>query len=132
MLDLRFVLASTRRGQIASFLPMSPLQKILAKYRATSQSEREKGNYFEELICTYFRFEASYADLYSDVWLYTDWAKSQGLDGKDTGIDLVAKTAGTGEFHAIQCKCYAEAHKIRCAQQVTGANFADRIHRHRP
>ena len=42
----------------------SPLQTILAKYRATSQSEREKGTYFEELIRTYFRFEASYADLY--------------------------------------------------------------------
>lgn len=39
---------------------MSPLQSILAKYRTTSQSEREKGSYFEELIRTYFRFEATY------------------------------------------------------------------------
>ncbi len=29
---------------------MSPLQSILAKYRASSQSEREKGSYFEQLI----------------------------------------------------------------------------------
>ena len=36
---------------------MSPLQSILATYRATSQSEREKGGYFEELIRTYFRYE---------------------------------------------------------------------------
>ncbi len=50
---------------------MSPLQSILEKYRSTSQSEREKGSYFEELIRTYFRYEATYADLYSDVWLYT-------------------------------------------------------------
>ena len=42
----------------------SALQDILAKYRATSLTEREKGTYFEELIRTYFRFEASYADLY--------------------------------------------------------------------
>jgi predicted helicase len=99
---------------------MTPLQKILAAYRATSQSEREKGTYFEELIRTYFRFEASYADLYSDVWLYADWAKEIGtpefgISGKDTGIDLVAKTRGTEEFHAIQCKCFAPDYRVRKA-----------------
>jgi predicted helicase len=97
---------------------MSPLQSILATYRATSQSEREKGSYFEELIRTYFRYEATYADLYSDVWLYADWAKEIGgpqfgLSGKDTGIDLVAKTRGTEEYHAIQCKCYAEDYSVK-------------------
>lgn len=56
----------------------SALQDILTKYRATSLTEREKGTYFEELIRTYFRFEASYADLYSNVWLYADWAKEVG------------------------------------------------------
>ncbi len=94
---------------------MTPLQKILAAYRATSQTEREKGTYFEELIRTYFRFEASYADLYSDVWLFADWAKAHGFSAKDTGIDLVAKTHGTEEFHAIQCKCYAEDYRVRKA-----------------
>jgi len=82
---------------------MSPLKSILAKYREAAQTEREKGTYFEELVRTYFRYEATYADLYSDVWLYSDWAKEQGLDARDTGIDLVAKTNGTNEFHAIQC-----------------------------
>jgi predicted helicase len=95
----------------------SPLQSILAQYRATSQTEREKGTYFEELIRTYFRFEASYADLYSDVWLFADWAKAIGtpqfgISGQDTGIDLVAKTRGTEEYHAIQCKCYDEFHRV--------------------
>ncbi len=94
---------------------MTPLQSILAKYRNDSASEREKGTYFEELIRTYFRYEATYRDLYSDVWLYSDWAKTQGLDGRDTGIDLVAKTQGTNEYHAIQCKCYAEDYCVRKA-----------------
>jgi predicted helicase len=94
---------------------MTPLQSILNEYRTASQTEREKGNYFEELIVTYFRYEATYADLYSDVWLYSDWAKEQGLDGRDTGIDLVAKTQGTNEYHAIQCKCYAEDYRVRKA-----------------
>ncbi|MFO1440747.1 MAG: type ISP restriction/modification enzyme [Verrucomicrobiaceae bacterium] len=98
-------------------MPATPLQSILAKYRATSQTEREKGSYFEELIRTYFRYEASYADLYSDVWLFADWAKEIGtpefgITAKDTGIDLVAKTRGTEEYHAIQCKCYDEHHRI--------------------
>lgn len=92
---------------------MSALQDILTQYRQNSQTEREKGNYFEELILTYFRYEATYRDLYSDVWLYSDWAKEQGLDGRDTGIDLVAKTQGTNEYHAIQCKCYADDYRIQ-------------------
>nr|WP_263458737.1 hypothetical protein [Bathymodiolus japonicus methanotrophic gill symbiont] len=56
---------------------------------------------------TYFRHEASYKDLYSDVWLYSDWAGERGLCKTDTGIDLVAKTRDTNEYHAIQCKFYS-------------------------
>lgn len=89
------------------------LQSILQEYRTASVTEREKGTYFEELIITYLRYEAAYADLYSDVWTYSDWAKAQSLDGKDTGIDLVAKTKGTNEYHAIQCKFYAEDYRIQ-------------------
>ena len=89
----------------------TPLQTLLANYRRQSQTEREKGNYFEELIRAYLRHEASYADLYADVWLYRDWAREQGKDARDVGIDLVAKTR-TGETHAIQCKFHAEDHKI--------------------
>lgn len=91
---------------------MSALQSILAVYRTTSQSEREKGTYFEELIRTFFRYEASYADLFSEVWLYADWVKEIGgpqfgFSAKDTGIDLVARSRGLEEYYAIQCKCYA-------------------------
>ncbi|MDB4265505.1 DEAD/DEAH box helicase family protein, partial [bacterium] len=97
---------------------MSHLNSLLQTYREHSQSEKEKGTYFEELIRTYFRYEATYADLYSDVWLYLDWAKEIGgpefgLSAKDTGVDLVAKTVGTEEYHAIQCKCYAETHRVQ-------------------
>ncbi len=99
---------------------MTPLETILAKYRSTSMTEREKGTYFEELIRTYFRFEASYADLYSDIWLFGDWAKEIGtpqfgISAKDTGIDLIARTRGTDEYHAIQCKCFAPDYRVRKA-----------------
>ncbi|WP_298183747.1 type ISP restriction/modification enzyme [uncultured Pseudomonas sp.] len=92
---------------------MSALSALLNTYRNASVTEREKGTYFEELICTYLRNEATYRDLYEKVWTYAEWAKEQGLSGKDAGIDLVARTQGTGEYHAIQCKLYAEDYKVQ-------------------
>ncbi|AXS73373.1 MULTISPECIES: DEAD/DEAH box helicase [Pseudomonas] len=92
---------------------MSALSALLNTYRSASVTEREKGTYFEELICTYLRNEATYRDLYDKVWTYAEWAKEQGLSGKDAGIDLVARTQGIGEYHAIQCKLYAEDYKVQ-------------------
>lgn len=92
---------------------MSDLSKILNTFREMSKTEREKGTYFEELIVKYFENEPSYKDLYDRVWMYSDWAKENGLDGRDTGIDLVARTKGTEEYHAIQCKLYSEDYKLQ-------------------
>ncbi|MEY2666954.1 MAG: hypothetical protein RLZZ384_1125, partial [Pseudomonadota bacterium] len=92
---------------------MTTLTQLLNTYREAAQTEREKGSYFEELICTYLRNEPTYRDLYEKVWLYSDWARENGLDARDTGIDLVAKTQGTDEYHAIQCKLYAENYRLR-------------------
>ncbi|PHR17757.1 MAG: damage-inducible protein [Sphingopyxis sp.] len=92
---------------------MSALSSLLDSFRTAAVTEREKGTYFEELICAYLRNEATYSDLYDQVWTYSDWAKEQGIDGRDTGIDLVAKTQGTGQFHAIQCKLYAEDYRVQ-------------------
>ncbi len=65
---------------LASRHSMTPLQSILATYRATSQSEREKGSYFEELIRTNFRYEATYAEDYrvrkADIdSFFTEWTQ---------------------------------------------------------
>lgn len=92
---------------------MTALSNLLDAYRSASASEREKGTYFEELIVCYLRNEATYKDLYSDVWTYGEWAELQGLHKKDAGIDLVAQVQGTGEIHAIQCKLYAETYKLQ-------------------
>ena len=92
---------------------MTFLKTLLATYRNTSQTEREKGTYFEELMIQYLKHEASYKELYSDVWTYAQWADLQQLDKRDTGIDLVAQTRGTNEFHAIQCKFYAEDYRVQ-------------------
>lgn len=92
---------------------MSALLNLLSTLRESAQTEREKGTYFEELIVCYLKNEATYRDLYSNVWTYADWADSQGIDKRDTGIDLVAKTRGTDEFHAIQCKFYADNYRVQ-------------------
>jgi predicted helicase len=54
-----------------------------------------------------------YADLYSDVWLLSEVPDEFGISKKDTGIDLVARTVGTGKFHAIQCKFYDEGYHVQ-------------------
>ena len=92
---------------------LTPLQEILTNYRTVAKTSRELGDYFEELVKTYLRHEPVYADLYSDVWLLGEVPNEFGISKKDTGIDLVARTRGTGEFHAIQCKFYADDYTIQ-------------------
>ena len=98
---------------------MTPLQTLLNDYRTSAVTEKEKGTYFEELIQLYLKTEPTYRDLYSDVWTYGQWAtgagQAYGRDASDEGIDLVAKTQGTDEYHAIQCKFYAADHTVRKA-----------------
>jgi predicted helicase len=92
---------------------MSTLGNLLDGYRSAAMTEREKGTYFEELMLCYLRNEATYKDLYDKVWTYADWAREQALDKRDAGIDLVARTSGTNEYHAIQCKLYADDYRLQ-------------------
>ena len=82
-------------------------QDILAKYRAVSFSERDKGDRFERLMQAFLQTVPWYAGTFQHVWLWREFPYKQNLGGKDTGIDLVAQTV-EGDFWAIQCKCYAE------------------------
>ncbi|OAL76274.1 hypothetical protein AY606_13250 [Acinetobacter sp. SFB] len=84
---------------------MSAFFDLINTYRIIAKTEREKGTYFELICIKYFENEPFYADLFTKVQTYTEWAKEQGLSGKDTGIDLVATTKD-GEFYDIQCKLY--------------------------
>jgi predicted helicase len=92
---------------------MTPLQRLLETFRSAAVSEREKGTYFEELCVQYLKNEATYRDLYSEVLTYAQWADEHGHDKKDVGIDLVAKTYGTDEYHAIQCKFFAASYRVQ-------------------
>lgn len=86
-------------------------QDILAKYRAISFSERDKGDRFERLMQAFLQTVPWYAGTFRHVWLWREFPYKQNLGGKDTGIDLVAQTV-EGDFWAIQCKCYAETASI--------------------
>jgi len=88
------------------------LQTLLRKYREASKTEREKGDYFELLIKDFLKNDPVYAPQYSDVWTYSEFAKEYGTDGRDTGIDLVAKLADEDGYCAIQCKFYDENHRM--------------------
>ncbi|HPB65449.1 MAG TPA: restriction endonuclease [Spirochaetales bacterium] len=55
----------------------------------------------------WLRTDPLYKDALTDVWLWNDFPGRKDFGGKDTGIDLVART-GSGDYWAIQCKCYAE------------------------
>lgn len=92
---------------------MPALQELLTSYRAGSKTEREKGTYFELLIKDFLKHDPTYSPQFSDVWTYAEWANLQGLDSRDTGIDLVAKLSDEDSFCAIQCKFYDENHKIQ-------------------
>lgn len=91
---------------------MTTLTEILDSYRAIAKSEREKGTYFERLFMDYLTVEPAWKDLYEKVWMYADWAREQGLDARDSGIDLVARTMD-GDFHAIQCKLYDKNYHLQ-------------------
>ena len=86
-------------------------QDLLAKYRAISFSERDKGDRFERLMQAFLQTVPWYEGKFQQVWLWREFPYKENLGGKDTGIDLVAQTV-EGDFWAIQCKCYDEKAKI--------------------
>jgi predicted helicase len=106
-----------------------PFQDVLRRYREESASEREKGARFEDLIARYLMTDPAYA-------VQLEWARVWGeffgradMGGKDTGIEIVAKTKA-GEYWAVQCKCYAEGHRVTKADMDTfmsasGRTFLD-------
>lgn len=100
---------------------MTVLNDLLEKFRQNSQTEREKGNYFEKLVKVYLLNEPIYKDLFNgQVWLWEEWRayciQTNKYDpGVDAGIDLVAMEAvkENPRIFAIQAKFYAEDAKIR-------------------
>ena len=84
---------------------------ILSKYRKTSFHKADLGTRFEELIARYLTTDPLYSSQLEKVWTWNTFPFRKDISDHDTGIDLVAKTK-TGEYWAIQCKFYAEQHRV--------------------
>lgn len=86
---------------------MSTFQQVLTHFRKEAVSQKDKGERFERLMQLYLLTEPYYANVFVNVWLWSEFPFKKDLGGSDRGIDLVAKT-NHGAYWAIQCKCYQE------------------------
>ena len=86
---------------------MTTFTKIIDKFRNEALSERDKGFRFERLMQAYLKTTSLYEGRFEEVWLWTEFPYHDQFGGKDIGIDLVARTF-SGDYWAVQCKCYAE------------------------
>ena len=86
----------------------SSLRNLLNKLRVLLKdgviTPRELGTYFERIACYYIELDPVMSNQYENPQLYADWANEQGKDGRDIGIDIVAKIRGDDGWVAIQCK----------------------------
>ena len=82
------------------------LDEILYKFRTESFTQKDKGTRFERLMRSWLLSDPRYSML-TEVWLWEDFPSKADFGGKDTGIDLVART-DSGDYWAIQCKCYKD------------------------
>ena len=84
--------------------------EALAPILAESQTTREQGAKYEALCVYFLKADPFWSKYYSRVGTLEQaaaWPDSP-LFGQyqDIGFDLLAQTAASGEWHAIQCKCY--------------------------
>jgi superfamily II DNA or RNA helicase len=72
-----------------------------------SKTEKEKGDWFEDLTKAYLKLSPEYASKLKHVWHLDEvpavTRKKLNLPATDKGIDLIAETH-EGEFWAVQCK----------------------------
>lgn len=88
------------------------ISEALARIRADSKSETDKGTWFERLTIQFLKQDPTFE--VDGVWRWRDWPEREaltGLDGRDMGIDLVARLRNN-MWVAVQCKFYAEDRRI--------------------
>ena len=92
--------------------PDQPIRVAFERIFAEAGTTAEKGRWFEHLFmavaCELPDFQVA------DIWTWREWPERlelTGLDGRDTGIDLVAKLTN-GSLVAVQCKCYDLSQRV--------------------
>ena len=87
-------------------------QGVLNQLRESATSTYLIGNEFERLMKQYLSIDPLYKERFTDVYLWKEWAALHTeYDATDIGIDLVARES-SGEYCAIQCKCFAEDTRV--------------------
>jgi predicted helicase len=86
------------------------IHTILDQFREDALHLRDLGDKFERLILRYLQVDPQYKEHYSNVWMWQDFPLRGSMP--DTGIDLVAQEAATGNYCAIQCKFYLPEHTL--------------------
>ena len=94
-------------------MTQTALFDLLERYRAAARTEREKGEYFENLVKAYLENDDVHKEFFSKVQTYAEWAERRGENRTDTGIDLVATRKDAPGYCAIQCKFYAKDYAIQ-------------------
>ncbi|MCY4380334.1 MAG: DEAD/DEAH box helicase family protein [Proteobacteria bacterium] len=86
----------------------------LLRMCSESHDSSEKGRRFENLFMKVVKNDPDFAEIEA-IWHWQDWPdrvnKAPELDGRDTGIDLIAQDS-SGNIIAIQCKCYDATRKL--------------------
>ena len=84
---------------------MTTFRQLLSGFEESAKTRVAQGRHFEQFCEAFFRLAAIPGYEFDKVWAWDDWP---GKDERgDTGIDLVAREAGSGDLVAIQCKFYA-------------------------
>jgi len=92
--------------------PDQPIRVPFERIFEEAKTAAEKGRWFEHLFMVVARDVPDFQ--VADIWPWREWPDRLRLterDGRDTGIDLVAKLDG-GALVAIQCKCYDRDHRV--------------------
>lgn len=94
----------------ASSSSYKTVYEALAPIFAESLTAKEKGTKYEALCVYFLQADPFWSQFYRRVGTLEQaatWPDSPVYgESNDIGIDLFAQTAASGEWHAIQCKCY--------------------------
>ncbi len=82
------------------------VDEVFDRIVSESVNKKDQGTAWERAVQFYFKNDPLYEGRFDDVWMWADAPTNPGK--QDVGIDLVARDADTGEYWAIQAKCYTE------------------------
>ena len=103
---------STSEALLSEAGSMNDLARLLNWARASRLNTREQGDYLEHLTKFYLTHDPAQQSVYTNVYLWKEWAEKNDLPKNDYGIDLVA-VQQDGTHTAVQCKFFDPDHNVQ-------------------